>query len=100
MSSITLTPVESSQIEAIGHDPESNTLAIRFKAFRGKAGELSDYKGEQGALYHYANVTTEDFEAFRDAESIGRHFKQVIKPDTEKFPFTRIDESKKEDGDE
>jgi hypothetical protein len=88
MTNIELSPVESSQIEAIGHDPETNTLAIRFK----------DYRGGRGALYHYANVTTEDFEVFRGAESIGRHFKTVIKADPEAFPYTRIFERETEDG--
>lgn len=85
---IALTPVESSQIEAIGHDPDSNTLAIRFKSF----------KGGPGSLYHYANFTADDFAAFQGAESIGRHFKSVIKADPEAYPYTRIAE--KRDGDD
>lgn len=90
MDAITMSPVESSQIEAIGHDAESQTLAIRFR----------NYKGGRGSLYHYANFTAEDFAEFQGAESIGSHFKRVIKADAERWPFTRIDESEKEDGDE
>jgi hypothetical protein len=79
---IALTRVESSQIHSIGHDPATNTLAIRFLAKRG--GD------EPGSLYHYANFTAEDFEAFSNAESIGSHFGQHIKVYDKKFPYTKI----------
>jgi hypothetical protein len=83
MSTLTITmqPVESSQIHSIGHDAACNTLAIRFK----------NYKGEPAALYHYDNFTAADFAAFRDAESIGKHFGQHIKPATDKHPYRRVD---------
>jgi hypothetical protein len=76
-TAIALTPVESSQIHSIGHDAATNTLAIRFK----------NYRGEATSVYHYDNFTAEDFAAFRDAESIGKHFAQHIKPATEKYPY-------------
>jgi hypothetical protein len=79
MTSIPLTPVQSSQIHAIGHDPASNTMAIQFKS--GKA-----------PVYHYANVDAEEFAKFSGAESIGSYFYKHIKPNAEKFPFTRIEE--------
>ena len=78
---IALQDVESSQIQAIGHDAETNTLAVRFKT----------WKGEPSSLYHYANVTAEDFAAFKGAESIGKHFGRYIKPFPEKYPFTKIE---------
>ena len=84
---IELTDVESSQIAAIGHAPESNTLAIRFK----------NYKGGLGSLYHYDNFTADDFEAFKNAESLGRHFGQHIKPFAEKFPYTKVAENTDDD---
>jgi len=80
MRCITLTDVESSQIAAIGHDPETNTLAIQFK----------NWKGERTSLYHYANVAANDFEAFKGAESLGRHFGRHIKPFADRYPYTRI----------
>lgn len=80
---ITMKPVTSSQIAAIGHDPETNTLAIRFK----------NYKGEPSTLYHYANVDAEAFKAFSEAPSIGSHFIHEIKPKPLEFPFVKIDES-------
>ncbi len=77
---ITMDGVASSQIDAIGHDAATNTLAIRFL---GKTGP--------GSTYHYANVTAEDFAAFKGAESVGSHFYKHIKPFPDRFPYTRID---------
>ena len=77
---ITMDAVDSSQIDSIGHDAETNTLAVRFK----------NWKGELGSTYHYANFTVEDFAAFKDAESIGKHFGAFIKPFDQNYPFTKI----------
>lgn len=76
-----LIEVESSQVHAIGHDPETQTLAVHFK----------HWKGEFVSVYHYANVTADDFAAFLAAESKGRHFGQHIKPFADKYPFTKIE---------
>jgi hypothetical protein len=81
MPTITMQKVESSQIESIGHDAATSTLAIRFK----------NWKGEPTSVYHYANFTAADFAAFRDAESIGKHFGAHIKTYDKKYPFTKID---------
>jgi hypothetical protein len=79
---ITMDSVESSQIEAVGYDESTQTLAIRFKG-----------KGEApGSLYHYNNLTAEDFAAFKSAESIGSHFYKHIKPHKDKYPYVRIEE--------
>lgn len=83
---IAMDSVESSQIAGIGYDAASQTLAIQFKA-KGAA---------PGSLYHYANVSAEDFAAFRDAESIGSHFYREIKPHKEKFPYRKVDEQKED----
>jgi hypothetical protein len=85
MRTIDMQSVESSQIAAIGHDAETGTRAILF--YRGFGRDK-----KPGSLYHYANVTAEDFEAFKSAESIGRHFGQHIKPFADRYPFERIDE--------
>jgi hypothetical protein len=90
MPSIAMQPVASSQIQSIGHDAATNTLAIRFTRNNGRA------EGP-GPLYHYDNFTAKDFAAFRDAESAGRHFGQHIKPFPDKYPFQRIDESTKDE---
>ena len=80
---ISMDEVSSSQIHSIGHDAATNTLAIRFK----------NYKGEVTSLYHYSNFTAEDFEAFRTAESIGRHFGAYIKPFDQKYPYKQIEKT-------
>lgn len=77
---ITMDSVESSQIHSIGHDPATNTLAIRFKS-----------RGGPGSLYHYSNFTADDFAAFRDAESKGAHFGKHIKPFPDKYPFVKVE---------
>lgn len=79
---ITMDSVESSQIAAIGYAAETQTLAIRFAA-----------KGDKpGSLYHYSNVTAEDFATFKGAESIGSFFYKNIKPHKDKYPYVRIEE--------
>ena len=85
---IALQDVESNQIHSIGHDPKTNTLAIRFTSRRGgQAGP--------GSLYHYSNFTADDFAAFQAAESKGKHFGAHIKPFPQKYPFTKIEEPAK-----
>lgn len=79
---IQMLPVQSSQLHSIGHDPDTNTLAIRFK---GKNGP--------GSLYHYANFTKDDFTAFSQSESKGSFFKRKIKLATDTYPFTKINET-------
>lgn len=78
---IAMDAVESSQIHSIGYDEASQTLAIRFK---NKAGAPT-------SLYHYSDVTRSNFEALRDAESIGSHFYKHIKPLPERFPYVCIE---------
>lgn len=78
--SITMIPVESSQLAAIGHDAINNTLAIQFKRGEGV-----------GNTYYYQNVDAEQFKEFQAAESTGSHFYKHIKPFAEKFPYKKID---------
>lgn len=86
MTIVRLQDVVSSQIHAIGYDPETQTLAVRFTRGYGE-------KRGPGSLYHYANVTREDYDAFLAAESKGRHFGQHIKPFADKYPYQKIVES-------
>lgn len=82
MQTIDMQQVDSSQIQAIGYDAETHTLAIQFKA---KSGE--------GSLYHYANVTQATFDALRTAESLGAFFGKHIKPYPDLFPFVKVKEA-------
>lgn len=86
MPIIALQDVASSQIHSIGYDPETQTLAIRFTRGYGE-------KRGPGSLYHYANVPQEAFDAFRNAESLGKHFGAHIKPHADKYPYTKIVEA-------
>ncbi len=71
---IPMTDVTSSQVKAIGHCPETNTLAVQFK-----------HGG--GHIYHYGNVTPEQHLAFVNADSIGYHFGKHFKTAPfKKFP--------------
>lgn len=70
-----LTPVNSSIISAIGHDPDTNTLRVQFTRDKGKVS------------YDYRGVTSDDFAALRSAESIGKHFSANIRNN---FPFTKV----------
>ncbi|KWV17198.1 KTSC domain-containing protein [Xanthomonas translucens] len=82
---IRLDDVESSQIHSIGHDPATSTLAIRFtKGYGAKRGP--------GSLYHYSNFSPAEFEAFKAADSLGKHFGQYIKPFPAKYPYHKVAE--------
>ncbi len=82
---IQLVEVESSQIHSIGHDPATNTLAIRFtKGYGANRGP--------GSLYHYQNFTAADFEAFKGADSLGKHFGGYIKAFPAKYPYHKVAE--------
>lgn len=69
---IGLTPVKSSQVKSVGYDDSTKTLAVQFCH-------------GAGAIYHYPDVTREQYEAFINAESIGVHFGKHIK----QLPFTK-----------
>lgn len=77
---IPMTKCQSSQINAVGYDADSQTLAVEFKNF----------KGDIGSLYHYSNVSQEQFDAFNTAESKGKHLGQFIKPFPDSFPFVKV----------
>lgn len=79
---IAMDEVESSQIHSLGYDADSKTLAIRF---RDRASDAP------AALYHYANVPAEEFDALCDAASIGSYFYKHIKPHDVKYPYVCVE---------
>lgn len=79
---IVLTPVDSSQIEAVGYDETTKTLAIKFK--------------HGGSVYHYDNVAPELYTDLCAAESKGAFFGKRIKHGG--FNFTKIAPVKVDDG--
>lgn len=54
-------PVKSSMIKSIGHDEESKKMEVRFTG---------------GQTYTFENVELEEFEALRDAPSVGKHYNE------------------------
>ena len=64
-------PVDSSAINALGYDPQTQTLGVRFQS---------------GTEYHYAGVTPEAFAALKGAKSIGQHFAHAVR---EKYKTTK-----------
>lgn len=62
--SITLNPVKSSNIAAMGYDPASRTLAVQFAS---------------GVQWRYADVPPAEYEAMQKAESIGSHFARHVR---------------------
>jgi KTSC domain len=65
-------PVESKTgMCSYGYDPATYTLEIEFKARK---------EGEPNKVYHYLNVSEEEFNRFNTAKSKGSHFLKVIKP--------------------
>lgn len=79
---IEMAEVESSQIHSLGYAADTQTLAIRF---RDRASDAP------AALYHYANVPPEEFDALSDAASIGSYFYKHIKPYDVKYPYVCIE---------
>lgn len=61
---IATSPVTSSAIAAIGHDPATKTLRIEFTS---------------GGTYDYQNVSTLEHEKLLAAKSIGKHFIDTFK---------------------
>lgn len=57
--------VASSNIEAVGHDPQSNTLWVRFKGGSG--------------TYTYPDVDADLYERLRGASSVGQFFHANIR---------------------
>lgn len=57
-------PIKSSNIEAIGHDPEKNELCVKFQG---------------GGTYFYSGFSAEDFALFRGSSSKGSFFAKNIR---------------------
>ena len=78
---IALTPIQSSQIAAIGYDPATSALTVAFKR---RDGTLD-------SVYQYDGVTPDAHAALMGAESIGSHFIHNIKRQPESYPFRRLE---------
>lgn len=61
---IEMVTVKSSNIDRVGYDEDSKTLAVEFRT---------------GATYHYFEVPKSVYEGLKSAESVGAYFAQNIK---------------------
>lgn len=80
-TSVTMKPVQSSQIKAVGHDAADNRLYVEFNT------------KTKRSVYSYANVTADHHgalmgEGVKD-HSIGRHFGQHLKSNPN-HPYTKL----------
>ncbi|HAN53924.1 MAG TPA: KTSC domain-containing protein [Pseudomonas sp.] len=66
--------LQSSSLRSLGYDPEQQILEVQFSS---------------GALYRYEAVPPEVVQALLEADSLGRHFNQVFKP--QHYRYWRID---------
>ncbi len=66
--------VSSSSLRALGYDPEQQVLEVAFSS---------------GALYRYEAVPPEAVQALLEADSLGRHFNQVFKP--QHYRYRRVE---------
>lgn len=70
--SIAMKPVTSTQLAAVGYDPESKTMAVQFHPSKSR-GEA------EGPVYHYTGVEQDDHDKLVGAESVGKHFAAHVK---------------------
>jgi hypothetical protein len=57
------TPVKSSHVKSVAHDPENDILEVAF---------------HDGSIYRYHGVSKEKHEALMRASSVGKHLKANI----------------------
>jgi hypothetical protein len=57
-------PVKSEAIAAVGHDEATNTVHVEFRS---------------GGTHMFGPLTKQEFERFRDAGSVGKHFHAHIR---------------------
>ena len=66
--------LQSSSLRSLGYDPEQQILEVEFSS---------------GALYRYEAVPPEVVQALLEADSLGRHFNQVFKP--QHYRYRRVE---------
>jgi hypothetical protein len=80
-------PVDSSQVESVGHDEATKQLDVAFKSFRKpKEGE----EPPTPSVYRYSNVTPDQFADLMASESKGRWINQNLKALPGSHPFRKL----------
>jgi len=67
-----MTPVDSSNLSAVGYDPKTKTMHIRFQS---------------GRLYAYYDVPEDIYQDLMNADSLGSYFNSFIKG---AFAYTKL----------
>jgi hypothetical protein len=70
-----LTPVESSNIEALGYYDGASVMTVKFK---------------NGSIYDYAKVPPEVYKSILEAESVGSTFNKTVKAFPQLYPYTKV----------
>lgn len=81
MLKIKRTPVQSSQIAAIGYDSSTQQMDIEF---------VNRSPDKPASVYRYQNVTPDDLLEFKTADSLGSYFKREIKPFPDRYPYRKL----------
>lgn len=66
--------VSSRSLRELGYDPDAQVLEVRFN---------------NGSLYRYEQVPAEAVQALLEADSLGRYFNQVFKP--QHYRYQRVE---------
>jgi hypothetical protein len=72
---MTMQPVESGHIKAIGHDPATQTMRVEFR---------------KGAAHDFAHVSVEKHADFMASESKGAHFNKHFRNNIEAHPGKKV----------
>ena len=78
---LTETP-NSSNIYAVGHDPERDVMHVQFRG--------SKDKRMPGKTFSYRNVTAEQHRQMMAAPSVGSHFSEHIKAKPDVHPYAAV----------
>ena len=73
-----MTPVESSNIAALQHDPINLTMLVAFK---------------NGSFYLYQGVPDDLYMQILKADSVGSAFNKLVKADPVKFPYRKVEDT-------
>lgn len=87
-SRFTMLSVESSQIAAVGYDPDNERLRVQFHP-----NKTQRAMSEPGSTYEYSRITDSVWRALIAAESKGSYFIATIKRHPDLFPYAKLDAS-------
>ena len=77
--------ITSSVLKSIGYDPQSRILEVEFNPRKGF---------KKGSVWQYRGFTSQDWQDFRAAKSIGSHFSAKVR---DNFRAHKMEEAERED---